>query len=255
MSKYQEPKWETVPVSDGGQMRMFVVRTGAPVDKAPAVIIFHEAFGVNAHIQETAKRVAALGYTAVAPELFHRTAHGFIGDYDNLGKSKPHMDAITHTDLENDIRAAYHWLDADKRIDSKRIAVTGYCFGGKVAFIANSILPLCAAISYYGSSIPSVLSDYADSQRAPLLLFWAGQDKHINTSLQHSIAEVLRKKNKTFRNVEFSNAGHGFFCPERKTYDADAAGEAWAMQAVFMHNHLQEKQSSASVSSRLQAAV
>jgi carboxymethylenebutenolidase len=235
--KHIDSQWSKVGVSDGSEMRLFIARPDGS-GKAPCVIVFQEAFGVNAHIQDVAMRIASLGYIAVAPELFHRTAPGFIGDYDDLGKSKPHMSALTNNNLENDIYAVNSWLQNDRQADSDSIAAIGFCIGGKAAFIANALLPLKAAVSYYGSSIPSVLHFYVNKQSSPLLLFWAGNDKHIDADKRFEIEGNLRKAGKEFINVEFSSARHGFFCEARKSYLPDAASESWAMLAFFLKNRL-----------------
>src|SRR5579884_1196890 len=80
----QNTEWKTVTVSDDTRMRVFVARPRERVEKAPGVLVLQEAFGVNAHIRDVAARIAELGYVAAAPELFHRTAAGFEGDYNNF---------------------------------------------------------------------------------------------------------------------------------------------------------------------------
>jgi carboxymethylenebutenolidase len=148
------------------------------------------------------------------------------------------MSALTNNNLENDIYAVNNWLQNDSQADSDSIAAIGFCMGGKAAFIANALLPLKAAISYYGSSIPSVLHFYVNKQSSPLLLFWAGNDKNIDTDKRNEITDNLRKAGKDFINVEFSGARHGFFCEARESYLPDAASESWALLAFFLKNRL-----------------
>ncbi len=220
-------------------MRLFVVEPDNHSAPAPAIIVLQEAFGVNKHIQEVTSRIAALGYLAVAPELFHRTAPGFEGDYQDLSESMPHIQALTNVRIEEDLQSVYHWLKTNELANSETMAAIGFCLGGKAAFIANAVLPLKAAISFYGSGIPLLLEAYAQKQQAPLLLFWGGKDKHIDAEKRAAIRNTLHEAEKSFTHVEFSEAGHGFFCEERVAYDAHAAHESWAMLAVFLKNYLE----------------
>src|SRR5205823_12554121 len=95
----------SVKVSDGSEMRLYVARPEQP--RAPGLLVLQEAFGVNGHIRDVARRLAREGYLAVAPELFHRTAPpGFEGSYGDFGSIMPHMQALTPETLEADLRAA-----------------------------------------------------------------------------------------------------------------------------------------------------
>jgi carboxymethylenebutenolidase len=230
--------WQSVDVRDGTQMRLFVARPDPSLAKAPGVIVLQEIFGVNAHIEEVAVRIASLGYVAVVPELFHRTAPGVVYGYQDIEKALPQMQALTNETLEADLHAAHEWLQADKQTQASPVGVVGFCLGGKGAFIANAVLPLGAAASFYGTGIPALLNNYTARQQAPLLLFWGGTDKHADATQRAAVAQALHAHGKMFTQVEFSDAGHGYFCDAREAYHAHAAAESWAMLAVFLKNHL-----------------
>jgi len=138
-------------VADGTRMRARVARPqgGGP---HPGLLVFQEAYGVNAHIKDVAGRFARAGYVAIAPELFHRTAPaGFEGDYAAFSSVEQHMQALTVAGLEADIRAAHGWLAAARQIDPRRLACVGYCMGGRVSFIAaTTTVALRAAVAFYG---------------------------------------------------------------------------------------------------------
>ena len=68
----------------------------------------------------------------------------------------PHLEALTEPGMENDLRAVAKWIESDSQADGSRMAVVGYCMGGRAAFLANSILPLRCAVSYYGGRIAPV---------------------------------------------------------------------------------------------------
>src|SRR5215467_13794103 len=99
----------TLSVSDGTSLRAYVAH---PAGKPRAgLMVFQEAFGVNAHIRDVTERFAGQGYLAIAPDLFHRTAPGFESGYEDFSVVMPHLGALTDAGLEADIRAAYGWLE------------------------------------------------------------------------------------------------------------------------------------------------
>jgi carboxymethylenebutenolidase len=215
----------------------------APPSGTPrgGLMVFQEAFGVNSHIRDVADRFAAEGYLAIAPELFHRTGSGFEGTYTDFQSIMPHIQALTDAGLEADIRASYAWLSGNLP-GSLPVCATGYCMGGRVACLAAILLPLAGAISYYGGGIaPSAffpdLMDRLPSLQAPMLFFWGGLDAHIPAASTRAIEDKLTEAKKPFTNVVFSFADHGFFCDARAAYNAEAAGQAWALTRTFLAQH------------------
>jgi dienelactone hydrolase len=145
-SEYVELK-----VSDGTTMQAWTAR---PTDggSLPGLLVFQEAFGVNAHIRDVTQRFAREGFVAIAPELFHRTGPGFEGDYNAFPTVVPHLNALKDDQMEADQRAAFDWLTA-QGVAEGRIGAVGYCMGGRAAFLAGLTLPLGCATSYYGGGI------------------------------------------------------------------------------------------------------
>jgi carboxymethylenebutenolidase len=238
MAKIQT-EWITLTVGDETTMRAYVAR---PQDSAPhtGLLVFQEAFGVNGHIRDVTERFAREGYIAAAPELFHRTAPGFEGAYNNFEAVMPHIMALTDQNLAADVRSTFEWLHANPETEGQAIACVGFCMGGRVTFLTNAVLPVRAAISFYGGGIapspfgPGLLSRAGDLH-APQLLFWGGLDKHIGPEQTHAVTESLRAAGKPFVNVEFSDADHGFFCDARPSYNPSAARQAWALTLTFLN--------------------
>src|SRR5579862_5058851 len=113
MAMTTKTEYVTLSVSDGTSMNAYISRPGS-TPKA-ALIVFQEAFGVNAHIRDVADRFAGEGYLCIAPELFHRTAPGLEAGYTNFGEVLPHMQALTNDGLEADIRAAHGWMEENAK--------------------------------------------------------------------------------------------------------------------------------------------
>ena len=203
----------------------------------PGLILLQEAFGVNHHIRNVAERFAAEGYAVIAPELFHRTAPpGFEGSYTDFPAVRPHVQAVTSETSELDMRTAYDWLHSNVQVKPNEISTVGFCMGGRASFLANSVLPLRAAVSFYGGGIAPALLDRASKQQAPLLLVWGGLDKHITSEHRKAVTDALSAHQKTYVNVDFARADHGFFCDERASYEPHSARQAWALTLEFLRS-------------------
>ena len=211
-----------------------VARPPASGWKTPGIIVFQEAYGVNGHIRDVAQRFAGLGFTAIAPELFHRTAPGFEGSYSDSESIRPHMAALTNDGLIADVQASYEWLSHEDMVDAGRLAAIGFCMGGRVAYLANGSVNLRAAISFYGGGIAPALLSFAQQQHGALLMFWGGRDQHITPEQYRAVADALTIAGQTHEQVVFSQADHGFFCDQRPSYDAGSARQAWMLTQEFL---------------------
>jgi carboxymethylenebutenolidase len=232
-----EGTYVTLQVGDGSEMRAYTAR-GRGAGPLPGLLVFQEAFGVNDHIRDVTARFANQGFVAIAPELFHRSAPGFEGRYDDFPSAMSHIQRLTGEATTADIEAAFAWLAAEPIVDRKRIAAIGYCMGGRVSYRANAAVPLAASISYYGSGIAEELLDRAPDLHGPQLFFWGGRDKRITPDHQRAITDALRRAGKRFVNVEFSDSEHGFFCDQRGSYDPVAARESWALVLAFLRTNV-----------------
>ncbi len=223
-------------VADNTTMQAYVARpkSGGP---HPALMVFQEAFGVNSHIRNVTERCAEQGYVAIAPELFHRTAPpGFEGSYSDFPSVVPHYQAVTNEAAEADVRATDEWLRSNSEVKADEISCVGFCMGGRVSFLANTVVPLRKAVSFYGGGIASGLLDRASKLHAPSLLIWGGLDKHITAEHRKAVTEALDAQRKIYVNALFSNADHAFFCDERPAYQPIAARQAWALTLEFLRS-------------------
>ena len=222
-----------IAVSDGTSMQAYAARGSTE----RGVIVLQEAFGVNDYIRRVADRFAAMGYLAIAPELFHRTNPGFDADYEKKEGVSDAMGALTVDGQIADMQAAYDWLRKEG-IPEGQIAVVGFCMGGRAAYLANSALPVAAAASFYGGGIAPALLDRAASLHGAQLLIWGGEDQHILPEHTRAVADALNAAGKPFVEATFSLAGHGFACDARSAYHAPSARQAWALTDAFLAEHL-----------------
>ena len=235
-SEYVELK-----VSDGTTMQAWTAR---PVDggSLPGLLVFQEAFGVNAHIRDITQRFAREGFIAIAPELFHRTGPGFEGSYDAFPTTVPHMNALKDDQMEADERAAFDWLTA-QGVTEGRIGAIGYCMGGRAAFLAGLTLPIGCATSYYGGGIaprgnnPGLLTRARKTSAARSSYFGAART---NTSPRTRFAPSATPSAtpaKTSSTSKSPTPTTVSSATQRASYNPTAAAEAWPMTLAFLRLH------------------
>jgi carboxymethylenebutenolidase len=232
MTKSTTSSFVELDVEDGTQTRAWVARPEGPPTRG--LLVLQEAFGVNAHIRDVTERFAREGFLAISPELFHRTAPGFDCPYADFPTAMTQLQKLTVPGLDADVRAAYGWLD--RAGVGGNCAAVGYCLGGRVSFLANSALPLKAAVSYYGGHIAPLIGR-AVQLSGPMLFFWGGLDHHISEEQRQAVVRGVSDAGKPFVNVLFSEADHGFFCDARNAYHPDAAAQAWSLTRTFLDSY------------------
>lgn len=193
------------------------------------LVVLQEIFGVNHHIRNVADRFAALGYTALAPALFDRTQRGIDIGYDEaaMNQGVKLRAAIKLEDTLLDVGAAIQSLKgADK------IATVGYCWGGSLAFLsATRLSGLACAVGYYGGMIAAHAQE---KPKVPVMLHFGEHD--------HGIPMTDVEKVKTARpeiKLFTYNAGHGFSCDERASFDKASHEKALARTLAFFDEHLE----------------
>ncbi|MEO7104005.1 MAG: dienelactone hydrolase family protein [Gemmatimonadaceae bacterium] len=228
--------WITVAADDGTEMNAYVTYPQGD-GQHPGILVLQEAMGVNSQLRGVADRFAALGFVAIAPDLFHRVSPGYNASTLEWDIVRPFISALTIDGMVSDVRAAHAWMVSQTNVDAQKTAAIGFCMGGRATYLANSVLPLSAAISYYGGSIAPNLLDRASSLRGPHLFFWGGKDTSIAPEQHRAVADALRQAGKSFVDVEFSECNHGFFNEQWvERYNADAARQSWAIGVTFLQD-------------------
>ena len=232
-------EWATVDTADG-PMRLYVAHPAAPTDRA--VIVLQEAFGINEHVQDIARRHAARGYLAVAPDLFHRTGVQTL-DYEQYAEAMSLIGAIGPGAIITDVEAVLAHLKEQEGIEAGRTAVQGFCFGGRAAFTAATALDgLAATVVFYGPGIaagPHAVLDRAADIDAPLQLHVGSADPAIPADQVAAIDAALDNADVEFESYSYEGAGHAFACDARPhMYVEDAAGLAWERAYGFLDKHL-----------------
>jgi len=169
-----------IPTADGPMPTHQAVPTGPA---RGAAMVFQEAFGITTYIQRVARDLAAEGWHAVAPALFHRQGSPVLsyGDMDAIG---PVMGQLTGAGLAMDIEATVEHLES-QGYSTPRIGAVGFCMGGTVTFLAATLRPLGAAVTFYGGGVTQgrfgvpALVDLVPALRTPWLGLYGDLDKGI----------------------------------------------------------------------------
>jgi carboxymethylenebutenolidase len=213
--------------SDGHQMGAYRAEpAGAP---RGAIVIIQEIFGVNHHIRAVCDRYADLGYVTVAPALFDRLVRDFESGYssDEVAHARSLMGKIDWDAIIRDVEAA---VDSVRSVGP--VGVVGFCLGGSLAFMAATRIDgIAAAIGYYGGKIAAVADEVP---KCPTQLHFGALDQGIPLT----DVELIKTKRPDVEVHIYEDAGHGFGCDERASYNPEAAGQAWRRSTAWLDRHL-----------------
>ena len=215
----------------------------AAADKLPVVLVVSEIFGVHEHIADVARRFAKLGYLAIAPELFVRQ-----GDAQSYGEiSKLLADVVNQVpdaQVMGDLDACAAWANANGG-DSSRLAVTGFCWGGRIAWLyAARNAALKAAVVWYGQMLgePSTLKptnpiNLVGQLKAPVLGLYGAEDTGIKVEQVKEMEEKLKVAKKTAEFKIYPGAPHGFHADFRPSYRKEAAEDGWKQTIAWFKKY------------------
>lgn len=206
------------------------------------VVVVQEAFGLTGHIHRVADALAAAGFLAVAPALFHRSAEQVFGytDYEALG---PVIMALTLESITMDIDAALAELERLGQPPSAQ-GIIGFCMGGSVTLATAARLHLGAAVTFYGGGISegrfgleSGLS-YGSQLQTPWMGLYGDLDAHIPVAEVEQLRTIAAATSVDTEVVRYADADHGFHCDERSSFHAATSSDAWRRTIEFLGTHL-----------------
>ena len=199
----------------------------------PAVVVIHENRGLNDHTRDVARRFAAAGFTALAPDLLSRK--GGTAAMASPDKAREAITTLPAEDAITDLNAGLAYLDRHARVKSGRLGSVGFCWGGARSFmLASESERLRAAVVFYGSAPPP---DKLAQARCPVLGLYGETDERI-TSRVPEVAEAMKKSGKRFEYKIYAGAGHAFFNDTGERYNPDAATDAWKRTLAFLRANL-----------------
>jgi carboxymethylenebutenolidase len=225
----------TVQYPSGNVTMKAFVAAPQTKEKRPAVIVIQEWWGLTDHIKDIARRYAAEGYVAIAPDLYSRLGHALTTDAGEAGKL---MNTLKQEDGLADLNATVAYLTSVPEVDGARIGVTGFCMGGSYALMLPCVNPaIKAAVPFYGQ----VPNPDAPLQKlsAPVLYLYGEDDGWITKADVQRLAAALKKYNKPGEIKTYPGAPHAFFRDnDPSVYRPEAAKDAWGRTKAFFKQHL-----------------
>lgn len=204
--------------------------------KHATIIVVNEIFGIHDYIKDVCRRLAALGYAAVAPDFFYRAGVNLPALSDRAEIMKVVQQA-TPEQVDADVRATTAWIKARPFAKPDKIGMTGFCWGGAVAWRSAMVNPdMKAAVAWYGQLKP--LIGRAGELKAPVLGIYGGQDQGIPISDVEAMRAALKAADKSDSEIiVFPDASHGFHADYRSSYNAKDAKEGWARLLAHFKAH------------------
>jgi len=221
-----------IPVADGTipAYRAMPAR-GGPF---PVILVVQEIFGVHEHIKDVCRRLAKLGYFAIAPELYARQ-----GDVSKI-TAIPEIIAkvvskVPDAQVMSDLDAAVAFVKATGMVDATKLGITGFCWGGRITWLYSAHNPAVkAGVAWYGRLVgpasptnPKQPIEVVADLKAPVLGLYGEKDNGIPVATVEQMKAALRAEGKPGEIILYPDTGHGFHADYRESYRPQAAEDGW----------------------------
>ena len=222
------PGYRALPAKDG---------------KHPIVLVVQEIFGVHEHIKDVCRRLAKLGYFAVAPELYFR--QGDVSKItDNQEIFAKVVNHVPDSQVLSDLDAAVVWAQATGKADASRLGITGFCWGGRLTWTYCVHNPkVRAGVAWYGKLVapskaplqPAYPVELAPHLKVPVRGLYGAEDASIPLADVEKMRAALKAAGNTASEIiVYPDAPHAFYADYRPNYRKEAAEDGWKqMQAWF----------------------
>jgi carboxymethylenebutenolidase len=199
----------------------------------PTVLVVQEIFGVHEHIKDLCRRLAKSGYMAVAPEMFAR--QGDVSKIENIQEIvNTVVSKVPDSQVMSDLDSTAAWA-AKNGGSPERLAITGFCWGGRIVWMYATHNPkLAAGAAWYGrlegdknAMTPKNPIDYVGGLKAPVIGFYGGKDTGISAESIERMRASLKVIDDPSQIIVYPQAEHGFNADYRPSYKKDDAEDAW----------------------------
>ena len=198
----------------------------------PTVLVVQEIFGVHEHIKDLCRRFAKAGYLAVAPELYAR--QGDVSKTTNIDEIRAVVVKVPDEQVMSDLDAAAEWA-AKNGGDPGKVAVTGFCWGGRIVWLYAAHNPkLKAGVAWYGGLEgtgnelrPKNAIDLVPELKAPVLGLYGGADGGIPNESVDRMRAALKAAGNPSQIHTYPDTPHGFNADYRPTYRKEQAEDGW----------------------------
>ncbi len=208
----------------------------------PTVLVIQEIFGVHEHIKDVCRRFAKAGYLAVAPELYAR--QGDVSKLANIDEIRPIVAKVPDAQVMSDLDATAEWA-AMNGGDARKLAATGFCWGGRIVWLYSAHNPkLKAGVAWYGrvEGPPAELQpknpiDVVTQLNAPVLGLYGGADAGIPNDGVDRMRAALKAAGKLSEIHTYPEMPHGFHADYRPSYRKEAAADGWKRALDWFKKH------------------
>jgi len=228
-------------------MPAYISRPEKASGPLPVVIVVSEIFGVHEYIADTTRRFAKLGYLAIAPEFFTRA--GDPNSFGTVAEIQSNIVAKTpDPQVLGDLKAAIAWAGKNGG-DLKKVAVTGFCWGGRITWLSATMPEVKAGVAWYGRLVgdktannPKQPVEIAADIKAPVLGLYGSADTGIPLDTVEQMKAALSKASsnpaaKASKFEIYLEAPHAFHADYRATYREGPAKDAWAKCLAWFKQH------------------
>jgi carboxymethylenebutenolidase len=201
----------------------------------PTVLVVQEIFGVHEHIKDICRRFAKLGYFAIAPEMYAR--QGDVSKAKTIQEILPTVVKVPDKQVMSDLDAAVAYAKSTGKADTTKLAITGFCWGGRIVWLYSAHNPnLKAGVAWYGGLVknprqtdlqPINPIDVADKLNAPVLGLYGAADDGIPVATVEKMREALKAAGKPSEIIVYPDTPHGFHADYRPTYRKENAEDGW----------------------------
>jgi carboxymethylenebutenolidase len=232
---------ETVEFRSNGNMASGYL--AKPVSGAgPGVLVIQEWWGLDSGIKEMTDRLAAAGFVALAPDLYH----GELAGHTEMDKAATLMQSLPPDRAGRDMSGAIDYLAGHSAVTSKGIGVVGFCMGGMLAFIIAASRPdkVEAVVSFYGFPQGAAEPDWT-KMTACVMGHMAEHDDFFSPTAAKALEAKLRGMGKDVTMTVHPGTGHAFMGPHNAlgTHNAELAAKIWPQAVTFLHENLDLKES------------
>lgn len=204
------------------------------------VLVVQEIFGVHEHIKDVCRRLAKMGYFAVAPEMYAR--QGDVSKLKSIDEIRPIVAKVPDKQVMADLDATVAFAKASGKADVSKLAITGFCWGGRVTWLYAAHNPgLKAGIAWYGRLVgdasemtPKHPVDLAADLKAPVLGLYGGADAGIPVDTVDKMKAACAAAKKACDFTVYPDMPHAFHADYRASYREAAAKDGWAKLTAFL---------------------
>jgi len=214
--------------------------------KCPVVLVVQEIFGVHEHIKDVCRRLAKLGYFAIAVDLYHR--QGDVTQFtDNQEIFAKVVNFVPDSQVMSDLDASVVYAESTGKADTGKLGITGFCWGGRITWTYCVHNPkVKAGVAWYGRLVapgkaplqPAYPVDLAPHLKVPVLGLYGAEDAGIPVAHVDEMREALKAAGNTSSEFKvYDGAPHAFYADYRPSFRKEAAEDGWKRMQDWFKKH------------------